>query len=82
MNLVENLHPKLRQKVLMNDVDGSDDDEDQNDGEKGDTFLSRWGKKKAYWNADTADLEIGQEFEDAIDEEEAVKVRIISIIHV
>ena len=34
-----------------------------------------WGKKKKnYWEGDTADLEIGQEFEDAQDEEEEAKV--------
>ncbi len=30
-----------------------------------------WGKKKHYWHGDTADLEIGQDMQDAIDEEKA-----------
>lgn len=35
---------------------------------------SRWGKKKSlYYHGDTADIEIGQEKEDAFDEEEAAK---------
>lgn len=33
-----------------------------------------WGKKKAYWSGDTADLEIGQDVQDAEDEEEAAEV--------
>jgi hypothetical protein len=32
-----------------------------------------WGKKQNYWAADTADLEIGQDMQDALDEEEAAK---------
>lgn len=35
-----------------------------------------WGKKKnTYWSGDTADLEIGQEIQDAEDEEAAAMVR-------
>ena len=32
---------------------------------------SSWGKRKNYYAADTADLEIGQDVQDALDEEEA-----------
>ncbi len=32
-----------------------------------------WGKKKHYWSGDTADLEIGQDMQDALDEEEGAK---------
>ncbi len=67
--LVDSLNPELRNKIRNKqsaDDDEEDDDEDD-DEEEG------WGKKKNYWNGDTADLEIGQEFEDAVDEEEAAK---------
>lgn len=38
------------------------------------TNTSRWGKKKSlYYHGDTADIEIGQNKEDAFDEEEAAK---------
>ena len=47
----------------------SSDDEEENEQEEG------WGKKKAYWSGDTADLEIGQDVQDAEDEEEAAEVR-------
>ena len=33
-----------------------------------------WGRKAAYYSADTTDLEIGQDVEDAKDEEEAALV--------
>ena len=60
----------MRQKVLHGrplDED-SDEEEDQEDQDES------WGKKKVYWSGDTADLEIGQEMEDAEDEEKAAKV--------
>ena len=46
----------------------SDEDDDEEEQEEG------WGKKKAYWSGDTADLEIGQDVQDAEDEEEAAEV--------
>ena len=53
---------------------GDDSDDDMNELNN-DDLTSRWGgKKSVYWNADTADLEIGQDFQDAEDEEEAAKV--------
>lgn len=44
------------------------DEEEEEEQEEG------WGKKKAYWSGDTADLEIGQDVQDAEDEEEAAEV--------
>ncbi len=78
--LADNLPASLRQKVLLgktnfdsdDDGDGSgssgDDDNDDDAGVKG---VTSWGKKKSYYTGDTADLEIGQDVQDAIDEEEA-----------
>ena len=40
-----------------------------------------WGKKKAYWSGDTADLEIGQDVQDAEDEEEAAEVNYTKCWH-
>jgi U3 small nucleolar RNA-associated protein 3 len=58
------------------DDDDDSDDEDQADGEGGtgkkSSRLLNWGdKKQAYYHGDTADLEIGQDVEDAYLEEEA-----------
>ena len=36
-------------------------------------LAGNWGKKSHYWAGDTADLEIGQDMQDALDEEEAAK---------
>ena len=76
--LVDNLPANLRQKVLMGktNFDSEDDDsesEHEGDTEQGDEELhgASWGKKKSYYTGDTADLEIGQDIEDAIEEEEA-----------
>ena len=85
--LVSNLPAHLRQQVLKKeaaakrrrageDVPESEeeDEEDSEEEEEG------WGrKKKTYWEGDTADLEIGQEMEDAMDEEEAAEVHLIYI---
>ena len=51
--------------------DDSDEDDDAMDmrGLKG--SKEGWGKKKNYYAGDTADLEIGQDVQDAYDEEEA-----------
>lgn len=49
----------------------SDDEDKINAKTKG---LAAWGKKKQdYYDGDTGDLEIGQEFDDAEEEEEAAK---------
>lgn len=71
-NLLQNLPPSLRQKALMGgaqDESSEDEEELEEETEKG------WGSKKAYWSADTTDLEIGQDVQDAEDEEAAAKVR-------
>jgi hypothetical protein len=60
----------MRQKIRGTGApDDDSDDDDDDDGEGDDS----WGKKKTYYTGDTADLEIGQEFQDAEDEEEAAK---------
>jgi hypothetical protein len=41
-------------------------------------ILLAWGKRSEYWTGDTADLEIGQDFADAEDEERAAKVDFIN----
>jgi len=78
--LAENLPAHLRQKVLMGqeiDVDAEvgSSDSDYDDDEGGEAarkrILEGWGKKKNYYDGDTADLEIGQELQDAYNEEEA-----------
>ncbi len=54
------------------DSDHSEDDD--SDADKGKT--ASWGrKKKTYYSRDTADLEIGQDMDDAIEEEAAAKVQ-------
>jgi hypothetical protein len=58
---------------IQEDSDSDHDNFDDNDNQL--DHHRRWGKKKTYWSGDTADLEIGQDIEDAIDEENAVKVK-------
>ena len=56
--------------------DSDDDDDSSIDGfdEDAETDILNWGKrKKDYYHGDTADLEIGQEVEDAELEEEGAK---------
>lgn len=54
--------------------DDTDDDDSIDDFEIPETDVLNWGKrKKDYYNGDTADLELGQEVEDAELEEEAGK---------
>ena len=58
------------------EVDLSSDDDDLEDirEQANKVDVMNWGKKKkAYYHGDTADLEIGQETEDAIEEEKAGK---------
>jgi U3 small nucleolar RNA-associated protein 3 len=51
-----------------------EDDDDDDDQQNIEQDPRRWGKKKSlYYHGDTADLEIGQEKEDAFLEEEAAK---------
>lgn len=58
-------------KPLQNDDDDDDDDSSvEGFDEAADPDVLNWGKKKnAYYNGDTADMEIGQEMEDAEQEE-------------
>lgn len=79
-----NLPAHLRQQVLKKEaaarrrkagetVEESDDNSDLGES-GGEEEEAGWGrKKKTYWEGDTADLEIGQEMEDALEEEEAVQ---------
>ena len=75
-NLVNNLDPKMRQAVMRKAgrkgaADGDDSGSDDDIGGVANKEES-WGKKKkTYWEGDTGDLEIGQDFEDAEDEEAA-----------
>ena len=83
--LVNDLPSALKQKVLMGQkIITGESDADSDDDVAADAKLSRitnadaaaalvgnWGKKKHYWAGDTADLEIGQDMQDALDEEEA-----------
>ena len=57
------------------EMDLSSDDDDDNDANHNTSRVVRdWGRsKKDYYHGDTADLEIGQEQEDALLEEEAAK---------
>lgn len=68
--LVNALPARLRQKVLKKGA-AEEDSEEEAEAEEDEG----WGaKKKAYYSGDTADLEIGQDAEDAKDEEEAALV--------
>ena len=78
--LLDNLDPQLRQKVIMGkggdalSEESDEDDDDDEDAVDGLRESSGWGKKGNYWSGDTADLEIGQDEQDAEDEEVAAKV--------
>ncbi len=68
------------QKIRV-DGESSDSSEDDDDSKSKTNKLSNadaaaaltgnWGKKRNYWSGDTADLEIGQDMQDALDEEKA-----------
>ncbi len=55
------------------DGDVSDSDDDEADGAKSNKLLNWGDKKHSYYHGDTADLEIGQDVEDAYLEEEAAR---------
>jgi len=56
------------------DDDDSDDDDDDDDDDEEIEDVRDWGKRKAsYYHGDTADLELGQDEDDAFVEEEAAK---------
>jgi U3 small nucleolar RNA-associated protein 3 len=68
----------MRRRVLQKrgSQDEDDDDSDLVGGSEEDDEEPEdgWGKKKkVYWDGDTADLEIGQDIQDAEDEEEAAR---------
>ncbi|CAM9238221.1 unnamed protein product [Choristocarpus tenellus] len=68
--------PELPEHVRRAAMDGASSSSDDSDGENARghnrPFTEGWGKgRSAYYDADTADLEIGQEFDDAEAEEEA-----------
>ena len=68
---MESLPPALRQKVLMGGARPGDSEEEDNDEDDEDAGQAGWGRKSSYRGGDTADLEIGQDVQDAEDEEEA-----------
>lgn len=70
-NLVKNLPFEMRQKILSGHA--IDEDLSDDDSEIDAKVTGKWGKKKEYYSGDTADLEIGQSFDDAEEELEAVK---------
>lgn len=72
---MKKLDPKLRNKILAKrkGIADDDDDDDLIEYQRKSEKLDKWGKKKDYYSGDTADLEIGQEFEDAEEEEAAAK---------
>ena len=55
-------------------TDNSESDENEGEIQKLKGSKERWGKKKNYYAGDTADLEIGQDVQDAYDEEEAAMI--------
>jgi U3 small nucleolar RNA-associated protein 3 len=65
---------KVETHSSSEDEVSSDDDDDDDDLEMAKQDPRNWGKKKSlYYHGDTADLEIGQEEDDAFLEEEAAK---------
>jgi U3 small nucleolar RNA-associated protein 3 len=68
--LVDNLPLAMRTKIRSKTPIVESEEEEEEEDEDA---AQRWGKKKEYWTRDTADLEIGQEFADAEDEEEAAQ---------
>jgi U3 small nucleolar RNA-associated protein 3 len=59
------------QLASSSDDDDSDDDDDDDEKEKKSNLLNWGAKKHSYYHGDTADLEIGQDVDDALLEEEA-----------
>lgn len=71
---MNNLAPEMRQRVLNQRGESGSEDEDEEEDEDDEPGTVAWGKKKkTYYSGDTADLEIGQDVEDALEEEEAAK---------
>ena len=66
----EDAAPLMRQANVPTSDSSDDDDDDEEDMED----VRDWGRKKSdYYHGDTADLELGQDEEDAFLEEEAAK---------
>ena len=73
--LLDNLPAEARNKILSGKKITHDDDSDDTGGDSGEEDGDEgWGRKKSnYYSGDTADLEIGQDVQDAEDEEAAVR---------
>ena len=68
--------PRDAQQLTKGDSSSSDDDDDDDESNDDDELqdVRDWGKRKSsYYHGDTADLEIGQDQEDAFLEEQAAK---------
>ena len=71
--VVDSIAPELRRKALGQSADSDDEsDEESDEGDGPIKGKLQWGKKSDLYGADTADLEIGQDFTEAEEEEEAV----------
>ena len=69
--LVKQLDPRMQQKLKSKQPLADEDDEDDEAAMKAElSKKDRWGKKKQYYDGDTADLEIGQDFGEAEEEAE------------
>lgn len=73
--LVNNLPSNLKQRILHGKAAEDEDSLSEGSDQDGSNDDGGWGrKKKTYWSGDTADLEIGQDVQDAEDEEHAAMV--------
>lgn len=70
--LVNKLPLEMRRKILSKEKVSESEEESEADGSDEDE-ANRWGKKKNYWNADTADIEDAEDLDDAKEEEAATK---------
>lgn len=70
--LVNKLPLEMRRKILSKEKVSESDEESEADASDEDE-ANRWGKKKNYWNADTADIEDADDLDDAKEEEAATK---------
>lgn len=70
--LVNKLPLEMRRKILSKEKVSESEEESEADGSDEDE-ANRWGKKKNYWNADTADIEDADDLDDAKEEEAATK---------
>ena len=70
-DMVETSRSKKEAAMLASSSDDDDDDSDEDEDEKKSNLLNWGAKKHSYYHGDTADLEIGQDVDDAYLEEEA-----------